>query len=69
MSNKEEAIKISHFIEEKCEQVLIKLVFDCLKRQPTVAEMALAKVCFGLGAACAASAMIDGLNEFHVARN
>jgi len=63
MSNKDEAAKIGNFILDKSEPVLIELVFDCLKRQPTVTEMALAKVCFGLGAACTASAMIDGIQE------
>ena len=66
MSSKEESLKISHFIQEKSEPVLIELVFDCLKRQPTFTEMALAKVCFGLGAACTASAMIDGIEQHDI---
>ena len=69
MSNKEEASKVGQFIADKSEAVLREMVAEALHREPSSTEWALAYASFLSGATCTASAMIDGLNEFHVARN
>ena len=68
MGNKEEAGKVGRFITDKSETVLRETVAEALHREPSSTEWALAYCCFLFGATCTASAMIDGLNEFHVAR-
>ena len=69
MSNKEEAEKIGDFILEKSKVALFEAVSEALHRQPEGKEWAIAVSSFLMGSCCAAEALIDGLNEFHVARN
>jgi len=69
MSNKEEAAKIGQFIIDKSKVALFEAVTEALHRQPEANEWAIAVSSFLMGSCCAAEALIDGLNEFHVARN
>jgi len=69
MSNKEEASKIGQFITDQSETVLRETVTEALHREPDGTEWAIAYSSFLMGACCSASAMIDGFNEVHAARN
>jgi len=69
MSNKEEASKIGNFVLDKSKVALFEAVTEAMGRKPDGTEWALAVSSFLMGASCAAEALIDGLNEFHVARN
>ena len=69
MSNKDEAAKIGNFILDKSKVALFEAVTEALHRQPDGKEWAIAVSSFLMGSCCAAEALIDGLNEFHVARN
>lgn len=69
MSNKEEASKIGNFILDKSKVALFDAVTEALHREPDGTEWAIAVSSFLMGASCAVEALIDGLNEFHVARN
>jgi len=68
MGNKEEAGKVGHIILDKSQVALFDAVTEALHRQPDGSEWAIASSSFLMGACCAAEALIDGLNEFHVAR-
>ena len=69
MSNKDEAEKIGQFVLEKSKVALFEAVTEALHRQPDGKEWAIAVSSFLMGSCCAAEALIDGLNEFHVTRN
>ena len=69
MSNKDEAEKIGNFILDKSKVALFEAVTEALHRQPDGKEWAIAVSSFLMGSCCAAEALIDGLNEFHVTRN
>lgn len=69
MSNKEEVAKIGQFIIDKSKVALFEAVTEAMHRKPDGTEWAIAVSSFLMGASCAAEALIDGLNEFHVARN
>ena len=69
MSNKDEASKIADFILDKSKVALFEAVTEAMQREPDGKEWAIAVSSFLMGACCAAEALIDGLNEFHVARN
>ena len=69
MGNKEEASKIGNFILDKSKVALFEAVTEAMGRKPDGTEWAIAVSSFLMGASCAAEALIDGLNEFHVARN
>jgi len=69
MSNKEEAGKVGHIILDKSKVALFEAVTEVLYRKPDGTEWAIAYSSFLMGACCAAEALIDGLSEFHVARN
>ena len=69
MSNKDEASKIGNFILDKSKVALFEAVTEAMHRKPDGTEWAIAVSSFLMGASCAAEALIDGLNEFHVARN
>ena len=66
MSNKEEAQKIGNFIYEKSKVALFEAVTEALHRQPDGREWAIAVSSFLMGASCAASAMIDGIQEHNI---
>ncbi len=69
MSNKEEAEKVGGLILDKSKVALFEAVTEALHRQPDGKEWAIAVSSFLMGSCCAAEALIDGLNEFHVTRN
>ena len=65
----EEASKIGDFILDKSKVALFEAVTEAMGRKPDGREWAVAVSSFLMGASCVASAMIDGMIEFHVARN
>ena len=69
MSNKEEAEKVGGLILDKSKVALFEAVTEALHRQPDGKEWAIAVSSFLMGACCGASALVDGLDKYHVARN
>lgn len=69
MGNKEEAGKIGNFILDKSKVALFEAVTEAMGRKPDGREWAVAVSSFLMGASCTVEALIDGLNEFYVARN
>ena len=66
MSNKEEAQKIGDFIYERSKVALFEAVTEAMHRKPDGTEWAIAVSSFLMGASCAASAMIDGIQEHNI---
>jgi len=66
MNNKDEAAKIGQFILDKSKVALFEAVTEALHRQPDGREWAIAVSSFLMGASCAASAMIDGIQEHNI---
>lgn len=69
MSNKDEAEKIGQFVLEKSKVALMEAITEALHRQQDGTEWAIAVSSFLMGACCGASALVDGLDKYHVARN
>ncbi|MEI8185665.1 MAG: hypothetical protein WCG19_03115 [Chlorobiaceae bacterium] len=65
-SNKEEASKIGNFILDKSKAALFEAVTEAMHRKPDGTEWAIAVSSFLMGASCAASAMIDGIEEHNI---
>jgi len=66
MGNKEEAGKIGNFILDKSKVALFEAVTEAMGRKPDGREWAIAVSSFLMGASCAASAMIDGIQEHNI---
>ena len=66
MSNKDEAAKIGNFVLDKSKVALFEAVTEAMCRKPDGREWSIAVSSFLMGASCAASAMIDGIEQQNI---